>query len=107
MTETLRPFLHYGIHFAVPLIVALTYYRNNFGRALVVLFCGILIDIDHFWATPLFDPNRCSVGYHTLHQWPFIVLYVLLAVWPRTRLVGIALLIHIAADMTDCFLMNL
>lgn len=107
MIETLRPLLHYGIHFVVPVIVAATIYRSNFRNAFIILLSGILIDIDHLWATPLFDPNRCSIGFHTLHQWPFIALYLLLALWPKTRIFGIALLIHIAADMTDCFLMDL
>lgn len=107
MIEILRPVIHYGIHFAVPLIIAGTIYRKRFLYVAIVLTGGILIDIDHLWATPLFDPNRCSVGYHTFHQWPFIALYLLLAVWPKTRIFGFALLIHIAADATDCLLMNI
>ncbi|MBL7472165.1 DUF6122 family protein [Robertkochia sediminum] len=107
MIETLRHFVHYGIHFGVPLIIAATIYRSNFKIALIILLSGILIDIDHLWATPLFDPNRCSIGFHSLHQWPYVALYLLLALWPRTRLAGIALLIHIAADLSDCFLMDL
>lgn len=107
MIETLRPFIHYGIHFALPFAIAGLWYRKRFTHALLILLGGILIDIDHLWASPLFDPERCSIGFHTFHQWPFIAAYLLLAIWPRTKLFGLAFLLHIAADMTDCFLMDL
>lgn len=107
MNEILRALIHYGIHFGIPVLLAFWLYRPYFSRSLLILWGGILIDIDHLWATPLFDPERCSVGFHTFHQWPFIALYILLLFWRRSRIVGLALVIHIMADLTDCYLMNL
>ena len=62
----------------------------------------MLVDVDHLFAVPIFDPDRCSIGFHPLHTTPAIVLYAGLALVPRTRLVGVGLLIHMALDGTDC-----
>lgn len=70
------------------------------------MFAAIAIDIDHLWASPVFDPNRCSIGFHLLHSYALIGIYVLLLFWKRTRIIGIGLVIHIIADLTDCLLMN-
>lgn len=107
MNELLRDLVHYGIHFVFPIIIAGLFYRNTFKTSTGILLAGIFIDIDHLWANPIFDPDRCSIGFHTLHQWPFILLYALLLFFPRCRIFGIALLLHIFADMCDCLLMNL
>ncbi|MEL4307371.1 DUF6122 family protein [Joostella sp. CR20] len=102
----LRPFVHYGIHFIVPIVIAYFFFRSNFKSAVIILLLGICIDIDHLWATPIFDANRCSIGFHFLHQYYAIAIYILLLVFKRTRIFGIALLIHILADITDCYLMS-
>lgn len=71
----------------------------------LILLAGIIIDIDHLWATPLYDPNRCSVGFHTLHSYWAILIYCILPFFKPTRIVGLALIIHIFADTLDCLLM--
>lgn len=90
------------LHVAVPVAIAWFFYRPEFRRATVLLLAGILIDLDHLLATPVVDSNRCSVGYHLLHQYWLIPVYVLLAVIPRTRLVGIGLVVHIVLDYIYC-----
>lgn len=62
----------------------------------------MLIDIDHLLANPIYDPGRCSIGFHPLHELWFIALYIVVSLLPRTRLIGIGLLIHIALDTIDC-----
>ena len=62
----------------------------------------MLVDADHLLADPVFDPERCSIGFHPLHTAPAIVLYAGLALFRRTRLVGLGLLIHMALDALDC-----
>ncbi len=62
----------------------------------------MLVDVDHLLATPVYDPGRCSIGYHPLHTAPAIVFYAALALPKRTRLVGVGLLIHMALDGLDC-----
>ena len=97
-----REVVHYGIHFGLPVLLAFYFYPGRSWRVLWWLWAGILIDLDHLLANPIFEPNRCSIGFHPLHAWPAIALYVLLFAYPRTRIVGLALLIHILADITDC-----
>ena len=62
----------------------------------------MVVDLDHLLADPIYDPDRCSMGFHPLHTAPAVAVYVLLAAWPKTRLVGVGLLIHMALDWVDC-----
>ncbi len=98
----LRHFLHYGIHFLVPILIAFFFFKDTKIKVAIILLMGILIDIDHLWANPIFDANRCSIGFHPLHSYYIIPVYFGLALWKKTRLLGLALVIHIIADTTDC-----
>ncbi|WP_275126012.1 DUF6122 family protein [Zhouia amylolytica] len=102
--EAIRFIIHYGIHFLVPILIAFIFYRSNWKKSLVILISSIIIDIDHVWANPIFDPNRCSINFHLLHSYPFIFIYTLLLFNNKSRIYGIALLLHILADTTDCIL---
>jgi hypothetical protein len=73
---------------------------------IIILLSGILIDLDHLLATPVFDPTRCSIGFHPLHSYIAIVGYVVLTAIRKTRIIGLALLIHILADGVDCIFIN-
>lgn len=103
----LRLFVHYGIHFIVPIAVGLMFFKANQKRAILILLGGILIDVDHLMANPVFDPNRCSIDFHPLHSYWAISLYIALLFFRRTRIFGLALLIHILADLTDCYLITM
>jgi hypothetical protein len=70
------------------------------------MIATMLVDLDHLLAPTLYDPNRCSIGFHPLHTTPAIVAYCALALLPRTRLIGIGLVIHMALDGIDCVLMH-
>lgn len=102
----LRFILHYGIHFLLPLVLVVVFYRSKWRYASMVLLGGILLDVDHLFANPIFHPSRCSIGFHPLHTTPAIVLYMVLFLYPRTRIFGLAALIHMLADGTDCLLMD-
>lgn len=54
---------------------------------------------------PIYAPGRCSIRFHPLHTMPAIVIYGLLLVPGRTRLLGLGLLIYISLDALDCWLM--
>lgn len=69
------------------------------------MLSAFVIDLDHLLATPMFDPNRCSINFHPLHTYYAIIIYVLLFFPKRTRVFGIGIFIHIIADMADCLLM--
>jgi len=101
----LRAVLHLLLHLLVPGAVARVFFRTRWRHAWLVMLATMAVDLDHLLATPLYDPNRCSIGFHPLHTAPAIALYVALAAWPRTRLVGVGLLIHMALDGVDCAMM--
>jgi hypothetical protein len=100
-----QPIAHYGIHFLLPLLVALIWYKDKWLKAYLIMLACFLIDIDHLLASPMFDPNRCSINFHPLHSYFAIGVYVLLLFPKKTRLIGLGLVIHILADTVDCMLM--
>lgn len=99
-----KPIIHYGIHFILPLVVAVFFYKKNWKRTYLIMICGMLIDLDHLLATPIFAPNRCSINFHPLHSYYAIAIYILLLIPKKTRLIGLGLVIHILADSVDCLL---
>ena len=96
--------LHLVLHVAVPGLVAVVFFRPTWQLAWLVMLLTMLVDLDHLVATPIYDPARCSIGFHPLHTAPAIALYALLALPKRTRLVGLGLLIHMALDGLDCLM---
>ncbi len=102
MQMEIRPLLHIALHILAPLAVAVICYRRRWSRAWLIMLAGWLIDVDHLLADPVYDPGRCSVSSHILHRWPAQILYLLLAMVPRTRLVGLGLVIHVLLDALDC-----
>jgi hypothetical protein len=94
--------LHLTLHCFVPLVVAVTCYRREWARAFVLLMLGMIIDLDHLLANPIYDPGRCSVGFHPLHTLLPVVIYAALAAHKKTRLLGLGLCIHMALDSVDC-----
>ncbi len=97
---------HYGIHFIAPILIAFYFYRESAVRVSIYLLLGILIDVDHLLATPIFEANRCSIDFHPLHSYWAIGVYVLLFALKKTRILGLALLIHIIADSVDCLFIS-
>ena len=102
MQMEIRPLLHIALHVLAPLAVAVIFFRKRWRRAWLIMLAGWLIDVDHLLADPVYDPGRCSVTTHILHRWPAQILYLLLAIAPKTRLVGLGLVIHILLDALDC-----
>lgn len=97
--------VHLLLHFLVPGVVAVVWYRRRWVRAWLLLLTGWLIDLDHLLADPIYAPGRCSIGFHPLHTAPAILVYGALTIPQRTRLLGIGLLIHIGLDAFDCMFM--
>lgn len=68
----------------------------------------MLVDLDHLLATPIFNPCRCSIGFHPLHSYMAIAAYFLLLVPKKTRIIAIGLLLHMLTDGIDClFILHL
>lgn len=113
--------IHIVLHFVVPVLVALACYGGRWRSAALVLVATMVVDIDHVLADPIYDPERCSIGFHPLHSVPALLSYCALFALPwawksrwnvarRGRalwvvhLIGLGLLIHMALDGTDCLL---
>ena len=105
--------LHLFLHFLVPLIIAIAFWRNLWRRPYLLMLCSFVIDLDHLLATPIYDPQRCSIGFHPLHSEVAIGVYVVLLVAfsvgsvseiQRTaRIVLIGVAVHLVLDGIDCF----
>lgn len=94
--------LHYSLHFLATGLIAWFFYRDRWKEVWVILLATMLVDLDHLLATPIFDPNRCSIGFHPLHTVPAMAVYALMLIFPKTRIVGIGLLFHMLTDGIDC-----
>ena len=100
-----RPIFHMILHFVVPALVAKLGFATRWRQAWLIMMATMAVDLDHLLADPLYAPDRCSIGFHPLHTtWP-VLLYVLLCFFPKTRLVGIGLVIHMVLDGVDCWFM--
>ena len=113
--------LHIVLHIVVPFAVAWGFYKDRWIWVFFLLIATMLIDIDHFFADPVYDPNRCSIGFHPFHTWPAIFIYSCMFLTPLfikpidlkkhthkkivdiMHLIGLGLIIHMALDWIDCF----
>ena len=95
--------IHYGLHFIFPLLIAYLYNRQKWKESYTILLLTMLIDLDHLLATPIYDANRCSVGFHLLHQYWAVMCYIFLLIPNKTRLIAIGLLFHILTDLIDFY----
>ena len=101
----IRPIAHLMLHFIVPGIVAKFAFGGRWKSAWVIMASTIIVDLDHLLADPIYDSNRCSIGFHPLHSYPAILIYLVLTIITKTRLIGLGLLIHMALDGIDCIWM--
>jgi hypothetical protein len=114
--------LHIASHFIVPALCAVAFYRSRWRYAWLVMVATTVVDLDHLLAVPVYDPARCSIGFHPLHTTPLILLYAVLFALPlalgRTgeapglrrgafelHLIGLGLLVHMGLDWGDCWSM--
>ncbi|WP_151893980.1 DUF6122 family protein [Patiriisocius marinistellae] len=102
----LQTITHYSLHLLFPAAIAWVFFRANWKKAYLILLATMLVDIDHLFADPMFDPDRCSVGFHFLHSYIAIMCYTLLLFFKKFRVVAIGLLFHMATDLIDCFWMR-
>ena len=100
----LQLILHYGGHWVAPLLMARLTQGVHWLRFGAVMLAANLIDSDHLLADPMFDPNRCSIGFHPLHGWIAAAAYLALLAVPRwwSRAFGLGALWHLAVDYGDC-----
>jgi len=105
--QNYQSIIHYGLHFIAPVFLAFLFFRKNWKTAWLIMIATMLVDLDHLFANPIFDPNRCSIGFHFLHTPYAIGVYILLLFIPNKwiKVVGLGLLFHMLTDYIDCLLM--
>ncbi len=62
-----RAILHIALHLLVPLALAIGCYRCRWRSSYALLLAGLLIDLDHLLASPIYSRGRCSLGFYPLH----------------------------------------
>jgi hypothetical protein len=95
--------LHISLHLILPLVVVGLFFKKEWKIAYFIMLSTMLVDLDHLLANPIYDPNRCSIGFHPLHQPWFIAFYFILSFYPKTRFIGVGLVIHMVLDAIDCY----
>lgn len=114
--------IHILLHFIVPLGIAFLFFRSKWKMAFIWMILTMLVDLDHVVADPVYDPDRCSIGFHPLHTIPYILGYffTFLSTWGYMHFyekredgtefvnirtvhwVALGLIIHMALDALDC-----
>ncbi len=90
------------LHVVAPAAVARMAFTDRRLRVWMIMMATMIVDLDHLLADPIYDPNRCGIGFHPLHSWPAILAYLALTAIAPTRVIGLGLVIHIALDGLDC-----
>ncbi|MCZ6803292.1 MAG: DUF6122 family protein [Proteobacteria bacterium] len=98
--------LHLSLHIIVPLVLAFIFFKAKLKIVFFVMIATMLVDLDHLLAEPVYDPNRCSIGFHPLHEFIPILIYCGLCLVKKLRYMGIGLVIHMVLDSFDCMITN-
>jgi hypothetical protein len=94
--------VHLMLHFITPVALARFAFPDRWKRISLIMVSTMIVDLDHLLANPVFDPLRCSIGFHPLHSYPAIAAYLLMLALPQLRFVGLGLLIHMGLDGLEC-----
>jgi hypothetical protein len=105
--ELLRHSIHLFGHLLLPLGICWLFFRNDWKRAYVFMLLTLLVDLDHLLADPIFDPGRCSIGFHLLHRPIPIMVYLVMCFIPSLRYLGLGLVLHMITDGVDCWFLHL
>lgn len=98
----LQTLVHYTLHLLVPGLIAYIFFRKEWKKAWLIMLATMFVDVDHLFATPIFDPGRCSINFHPLHTYWAMAVYVVLLFFKKTRIIAVGLLFHMLTDFIDC-----
>jgi hypothetical protein len=93
---------HLILHFMMPVVLARLAFADRWKGISLIMVLTMVVDLDHLLANPVFDPLRCSIGFHPLHSYHAIAAYLLMLALPRLRFVALGLLIHMGLDGSEC-----
>ena len=102
----MQPVVHYSLHLIFPAAIAYVLYKEQWRKVYLIFLLTMLVDLDHLFANPIFQADRCSIGFHPLHSYYAIAVYLLMLI-PKNiiRIIAIGLLFHILTDLIDCLIM--
>ena len=97
--------IHYFLHLVFPILFAKLFFKARWMKAYLLMLATMLVDLDHVLADPIYDPSRCSIGFHPLHSELAILIYFLALLIPNwtIRVLSIALIAHMGTDLLDCY----
>jgi len=99
-------FIHYFLHFGFPFFIAFIFFRKEWKKVYLILIATMLVDVDHIFATPIFQENRCSIGFHFLHTYYAMLVYLWLLFFRKPfKIIGIGLLFHMFTDLIVSLMM--
>ena len=97
--------IHYSLHFILPLIIAILFFKKEWKKVYVIMMLTMIVDLDHLLADPIYQADRCSINFHPLHSYYAIALYFIMSFFRKPfNIIGIGLVLHMIADFTDCFI---
>jgi len=76
----------------------------NVKFVIVQLVGSNLIDLDHLFATPIFDASRCSINFHLFHSWYFFPVYFGGLFFKKYKYFFAGVILHLILDYFDCFI---
>lgn len=94
--------VHLMLHFVTPVLLARLAFPDRWKRLALIMVLTMAVDLDHLLANPVYDPLRCSIGFHPLHSYPAIAAYLLMLALPQARFAALGLLIHMGLDGLEC-----
>ena len=106
VAEPVRQVIHYSFHLLVPFAIARILWKDRWLKGGAIMVAAMLIDLDHLLASPVYDPQRCSIGFHPLHSLGATIIYAALLLvpsWP-VRVFSTGCLWHLCTDLVDCLL---
>ncbi|EKB59958.1 DUF6122 family protein [Bergeyella zoohelcum] len=101
----IKDIVHYGFHFVFPFVLGWLFFPQQWKKASLIMLGTMLVDLDHLFATPIFDADRNSIGYHFLHSYPAIAVYIIGSIFTKGtwKMVFIGLLWHMITDFQDYY----
>ncbi|MEO1436693.1 MAG: DUF6122 family protein [Bacteroidota bacterium] len=98
--------IHYSLHLIFPCFLAYWVFRKHWKKAYGFMLATMLVDVDHLWASPIYQADRCSIDFHTFHQYEVMPVYVALLFFKKPwRWIGLGLSLHMLTDYLDCCMM--
>ena len=97
--------IHYGLHFLLPALISVAFFKKNWKKAYLIMLATMLVDLDHLLSSPIYQADRCSIGFHPLHTYYAIISYGIMIFFRKPfNIIGVGLLLHMSTDLTDCLI---